>query len=387
MNDEIGGVCIVTQPERSQTGKNHVRDLADIIEQLTTVAILTANLPVDSSLGSEYDVTEFSSKGTGKSLPVEVYRFATNQLRLCREIAKRDEAVILFFGAVSYVLPVLCSRLLGKKTIVQPRGDVPLSLQLRWEDSFPSAVPTVIPRTLAGFVELLERTSYRSADIVITYTPAMARELGLERYGEKLHPNGARFVDANCFDVSVPFGNREQCVGFIGRLDVEKRVPELAETARLLPDYIRFVFVGDGEYRKHLEQELADEIESGQVEIIGWVDREAIPEQLNRLRLLVVPSHPTEGLPTIILESMACGTPVYVTPVSGVPDVVREGETGFIIDSHEPARMRSDIIDILAREEFEDVSGRCRRLIRDEFSLEAAVERYRSILTDDVPAD
>ena len=78
---------------------------------------------------------------------------------------------------------------------------------------------------------------------------------------------------------------------------------------------------------------------------------------------------------------------MYATPVSGVPDVVREGETGFIIDSHEPARMRSDIIDILAREEFEDVSGRCRRLIRDEFSLEAAVERYRSILTDDVPAD
>jgi glycosyltransferase involved in cell wall biosynthesis len=44
-----------------------------------------------------------------------------------------------------------------------------------------------------------------------------------------------------------------------------------------------------------------------------------------------MPSAPTEGLPTTILEAMACGTPVYTTPVLGVLSVVRDGETGFLM--------------------------------------------------------
>ncbi len=378
MSDESGGVCIVTQPERGGSSKDHAHDLADIIAEITTVAVLTANLPNGSPLRDDHEVVEFSTKGTGEHVFVEALRFVLNQLRLCRSITKREEEIVLFFGTTSYALPVVFSKLIGKTVVVLPRGDVPLSLRLRWEDS----MPAILARVLAGMVSLLERVNYRVADAVITYTPAMAEQLGLERYEEKLYTNGARFVDTDQFDVEIPYKEREQVVGFIGRLDVEKRIPELAAAARHLPDDIRFVFVGDGEYREMLEEELSAEIDRGSVEIIGWVDREEVPVQLNRLRLLVVPSHPTEGLPTVILEAMACGTLAYATPVAGVPDVVREGETGFLMEESKSTVIADQITEILETGNLSAASKNGRTLIEKEYSFEAAVERYRKIILD-----
>lgn len=376
MDDDIGGVCIVTQPERGNTGKAHAHDLADIISQITSVTLLTANLPSESKLAKNHEVVEYSSHPTGEQILVEIFRFIRNQFRLCLTLRQRNESVILFFGATSYVFPVLCARLLGKQVVVLPRGDVPLSLRLRWEES----LPAILARILAGLVSGLERISYRLADAIVTYTPAMARQLGLERYGEKVHTDGARFVDTEQFDVQVPFEKRDRVVGFIGRLDVEKRIPELVMAVKKLPDDIRFVFVGDGDYREQLESELAAEIESERVEVVGWVDRDEVPEQLNRLRLLVVPSHPTEGLPTAILESMACGTPVYATPVSGVPDVVQEGETGFLIESLNAETVTAEIEDLLDRENLSTVSRNARELIETRYSFESSVERWRGII-------
>lgn len=375
MSDDVGGVCIVTQPERAQTGKAHVHDLADIIAEITSVAILTANVPPESVLDEEYEVVEFSSRGAGQQVLVEAFRFALNQLRLCLILRKREESTVLFFGASSYLLSVVFARLSGKTVVVLPRGDVPLSLRLRWEQSLPSS----LARFLAWIVLLLERATYRSAHALVTYTPSMARQLGLERYGEKLHTNGARFVDTEQFDVQVPFEERSRMVGFIGRLDVEKRIPELAAAAKQLPDDVRFVFVGDGEYRERLESELEAEINRGSVEVVGWVDRNEVPEQLNRLRLLVVPSHPTEGLPTAILEAMACGTPVYATPVSGVPDVVLEGETGFLMDEVDAGMIAGDIEEIMRCDSLAIYSKNCRNSIEREYSFEGAVERYKAI--------
>lgn len=126
--DDTGGVCLVTQPHRGQVGKDHAHDLADIIAQITTVTVLTANLPANAAIRDDHDTVEFSSAGTGEFVLVEALRFLLNQLRLCRIITRRDEESILFFGTTSYLLPVLCGRLLGKRVLVLPRGDVPLSV-------------------------------------------------------------------------------------------------------------------------------------------------------------------------------------------------------------------------------------------------------------------
>jgi glycosyltransferase involved in cell wall biosynthesis len=375
MDEDIGGVCIVTQPGEGQSQKTHARDLADIIAELTTVAILTANLAECSLLRENHEVVEFSTSSVGDTVLIEAIQYLRNQIRLCWTLRRREEAVVLFFGTTSYLLPIVAARLLGKRVAILPRGNIPLSLRLRWEEKLPDTVA----RLLAGSVSRLEAVGYRLAHGVITYTPQMAATLGLKRYEHKLYPMGARFIDTDRFDVDQPFAERGKTVGFLGRLEAEKRVPLLAEVAAELPEDIRMIFVGDGTYRETLERQLAEEIDAGQVEVVGWVEYDAVPAQLNRLQLLLLPSK-TEGLPTTVLEAMACGTPAYATPVAGVPDVVRDGETGFLMETVDARLIADEITRILDCEELPRISHTSRELIENEYSFEAAVERYRTIL-------
>jgi len=154
----------------------------------------------------------------------------------------------------------------------------------------------------------------------------------------------------------------------------------LATVAKNLPKNMTFRFIGDGDLRAELERELASEIETGSVEFTGWVDHDSIPDQLSELRLLVLPSEPTEGLPTVILESMACGTPVLATPVSGVSDVVKNKKTGFLFTQINDDYMCELIINILQYDNLQKVSEKGREQILERFDFEGAVERYQFIL-------
>jgi glycosyltransferase involved in cell wall biosynthesis len=369
-------VCVVTQPARRQTGKTHAHQLLDILGAITAVSMLTANLDPDSPVRDDHEVVELTREGTGDLVPVAAYRFLRNQVLMTRAIARRDEGVILFFGTTAYLLPIVAACAVGKTVVVEPRGDVPLSLRLKWEEQLTPR----LARALSGLVSVLEHAGYTAAHAIVTYTPSMAEELGLGRYDHKLHTNGARYVDTDRFAPTMPLEERPVAVGYLGRLDVEKDVPTLVEVAERLPDVIQFRFVGDGDYRDAVERNLAEEIEAGQVDVTGWVDHDEVPRELNRMRLLLLVSEPTEGLPTAILEAFACGTPVYATPVSGVPDVVREGETGYLMTSRDPDTVVERITDAVESDTLVPMSSACRTTAEKEFSFDAAVERYRTIL-------
>jgi glycosyltransferase involved in cell wall biosynthesis len=368
-------VCVVTHP-LSAAGENATRTLLATLTALTGVSLVTADLPADSAIRERHEVVEVSRQGAGESVVVAAWRFVRNQVRMARAIRRREEPVVLFFGATSYLLPILAARAAGKTVVLEPRGDVPLTLRLSWEQRLPGP----LARLLAGSLWALERLCYHLADAIVTYTPSMAAELGLERFEEKLYPHGARYVDTEAFAPEQPFEERDDVVGFVGRLDEEKCVRELGAAAREFPADATLRFVGDGPLRADLQRELSDLVDAGRVEFAGWVDHDDVPTELNEMRLLVLPSQPTEGLPTTILESMACGTPVYATPVSGVPDVVRDGETGFHMTDRSPETISADVREILAREDLGEISKNARGLAEAEYSFEAAVERYRSIL-------
>ncbi|MDS0258462.1 glycosyltransferase family 4 protein [Haloarcula sp. S1CR25-12] len=375
--DSLPDVCVVTHP-LAAAGENATRSLLDILAAITGVALVTADLPADSEIRERRELVELTRKGAGDSVPVAAARFLLNQLRMCRVLADRDEEVVLFYGATSYLLPILAAKLLGKTVLVEPRGDVPLTLRLHWEQRLPDPVA----RALAGLVGALERAGFAVADGVVTYTPEMARQLDLHPEAPDVYPTGARYVRTDEFTVERPYADRDRVVGFLGRLDEEKGIRELAAVAASLPDDVTFRFIGDGGLREWLETELAEEIAAGRVELTGWVDHDDVPAQLNDLALLVMPSQPTEGLPTTILEALACGTPVLASPVSGVPDVVRDGETGFHIRSRAPDRLSEQLRRILDDEDLASTSATGRELVETEYSFDAARDRYRAILRD-----
>jgi glycosyltransferase involved in cell wall biosynthesis len=83
---------------------------------------------------------------------------------------------------------------------------------------------------------------------------------------------------------------------------------------------------------------------------------------------------------------MGCGTPVYATSVSGVPDVVREGKTGFLMDSVDDETIAHEIESILTRTDLHTISKNARSLVEEQYSFSRAVNRYRTILTE-IPTD
>ena len=100
--------------------------------------------------------------------------------------------------------------------------------------------------------------------------------------------------------------------------------------------------------------------------------------------MLVVPSC-TESGPAIAFEAMTCGTPVLATPVGRIPDVVKDGETGFIMESNSPECIAQNIARALNHPDLEQITRNARALVEREFTCEAVVEKYRNML-DSLPA-
>lgn len=373
--DDSSGVCVITHP-LSASGENATRTLLAILDAITTVSLVTADLPHGSAIREQHEVVELTSSGAGDNIITQLSRFVLNQIRMCYIIYHRNEQILLFFGATSYVLPVVLAKLLRRTVVIEPRGDVALTLRLEWEPRYNNILGALFSKA----VKSLERINFFLADAIITYTPAMAEQLDLGDYESKLFTSGARYVDTEKFSPQVPLKERDLRVGYLGRLNEEKGIRMLADVASHIPERYCFRFIGDGHLREWLQENLARDIAAGSVEVVGWVNHDDVPNQLNQLRLLIMTSEPTEGLPTTILESLACGTPVFATPVSGIPDVIEDGKTGFIIDESDPEQIADKISAILERQDLGKIASNGRELIEDTYSFEKAVTRYRDIL-------
>jgi glycosyltransferase involved in cell wall biosynthesis len=104
-----------------------------------------------------------------------------------------------------------------------------------------------------------------------------------------------------------------------------------------------------------------------------------MPEYLNDVGAVVVPSY-AEGVPNIVLEAMACGTPVLATPAGGIPDVVKDGQTGFIMEDNSPACITRNIIRVLSHPNLEEIAANARAIVEKEYAFDTVVARYRDIL-------
>jgi Glycosyltransferase len=87
-----------------------------------------------------------------------------------------------------------------------------------------------------------------------------------------------------------------------------------------------------------------------------------------------------EGLPHVVLEAMALGLPVVATAVGGIPEVVRDGETGVLV-SPEDRMLESTLLTLVSNKEMKQQLGeRAQRWIRENMSLEAMVVLTEQVL-------
>jgi glycosyltransferase involved in cell wall biosynthesis len=128
----------------------------------------------------------------------------------------------------------------------------------------------------------------------------------------------------------LPAAPRLVCVG---RIDAWKGQLVLVRAARRLREAgiaCEIVLVGDGPFRSRVEQEVRLAGLEGAITVLGWMSGPQVKEQVLTARALVLPSF-YEGLPTVIMEAMALGRPVISTYVGGIPELVENGRTGWLV--------------------------------------------------------
>ena len=197
----------------------------------------------------------------------------------------------------------------------------------------------------------------------------------------------ARFQAANeLIDIAglaVPHGYA--IVGSVGRLSPEKGYVYLLNAVpsvlARLPDTL-FVLVGDGPQRGELEETVHRLGIHDHVILLG--QRRDIASLLKRMDLFVLPSL-GEGLPTVVLESMASGVPVIATDVPGTRELVRHGDTGWLVPVASPAALAQTMVDALGDPALrKEMSDRAAKWV-NRFSIHRIAGRcsavYRTLLT------
>lgn len=176
---------------------------------------------------------------------------------------------------------------------------------------------------------------------------------------------------------------------FVGWLLEAKGVAELARAVHPLPQ-IRLTLAGPV-HREFLEEALREELDrlGDRVRVLGALTHEQVHQLYGRADVFALPSH-QEGFPLVVVEAMAAGLPVVSTRVGAIPDIVRDGTDGFLVEVSGVEQLR-DRIDQLAgdpalrRKMGESGRERARGFARDAV-LEDLGEIYRRLLLALPPA-
>jgi glycosyltransferase involved in cell wall biosynthesis len=185
------------------------------------------------------------------------------------------------------------------------------------------------------------------------------------------------------FRLPLQSATKENYVLFVGRLDYVKGVDILLtawkEIVSRIPSTELWI-VGDGPERKKLETVARTLGASSNVRFLGPKAQDELPDLYRNARVVVLPSR-REGLPLSLLEAGACGSICVGTRIPGIPEIIENGTTGFVIQPESPKELATAVLQSLqlSPDHVKQMRQAARDRIASEFSEERMIERYLRI--------
>lgn len=171
----------------------------------------------------------------------------------------------------------------------------------------------------------------------------------------------------------LTFSPRDQgYLAFLGRISPEKRVDRAIEIARLAGLPLRIAAKIDRADREYVDREIAPLLREPHVEYIGEIGEDEKAAFLGGARALLFPIDWEEPFGLVMIEAMACGTPVVAFRRGSVPEVIDHGVSGFIVSSVDEAVEAVGQIDTLSR-------AGCRETFDRRFTAARMAEDYVAI--------
>jgi glycosyltransferase involved in cell wall biosynthesis len=165
---------------------------------------------------------------------------------------------------------------------------------------------------------------------------------------------------------------------YLGRLSHEKGIATLIRAFRGLPGRPSLVVAGGGPLDADARR-LADG--DDRIRFTGHLGGEALSRTVREARAVVLPSEWYENAPMSALEAMAFGKPVIGARIGGIPEIVREGETGFLFEPGDVVSLREALVRFLAlRQTDVEALGRgARRMVESEHAPEGHLRRLMAV--------
>jgi phosphatidyl-myo-inositol dimannoside synthase len=273
------------------------------------------------------------------------------------------------------LVAVLAKRLTGARVVITVHGGDVLSLNGR-------------------LLRRIKRFILRRADVVVAnsaFTAAACESLYDGRSYEVI-PMG---VDLGRFragpasaELTSRYGLGDFTILFVGRLTEDKGLADLVEALHLLDRSgaaFTALLVGSGDQEADLRRRVQELGLDERVVFVGWVAHDDLADYYNTADVFVGPSIVgskgwQEAVGLVFVEALATGLPVISTRTGGIPDVVDDGITGFLVDPESPEqiceRLRGLIDD---RSLLRAMGTRGRAAVEQRFSWESVTQRYSAI--------
>jgi glycosyltransferase involved in cell wall biosynthesis len=175
----------------------------------------------------------------------------------------------------------------------------------------------------------------------------------------------------------------------IARLEEKKGLDTLiaacAIIRRSIPFHLRLY--GEGPLREVLRAQIARLELSNQITLHGAITQEEVARQMKACHIFVMPCRQDwtgdmDGIPTVFMEAMASGRPVISCPISGIPELVRDGETGLLVSPDDPTALAAAVIKLANDDALRSQLGRqARALVTIQHDQHRNARRLTEILT------
>ena len=172
-------------------------------------------------------------------------------------------------------------------------------------------------------------------------------------------PNG---VDVERFTNSVRATKHDVILITTSRLVEKNGVADIIKALKYLPDNVKLQILGVGPLESELKGLAKKENLEHRVRFLGFVSQDELPKHLHKADIFIRPSL-SEGQGISFIEAMAAGLPVIATPVGGIPDFLKNGETGLFCNVNDPKSIAEKVREYASNPELRS------RVVRGAFKM------------------